>query len=95
MFGAHYAWGFVPGVGDIKVNEKHKIPGSGISGRIEMKWNESNMGNCNGNISSTYSGINERKVGNETNIISFIEYKNLSIILTNIYILFSGCQELS
>lgn len=25
MFGAHYAWGFVPGVGDIKVNEKHKI----------------------------------------------------------------------
>lgn len=43
----------------------------------------------------TYSGINERKVGNEIDTISFIEHKNLTKKITNVYRLFNGCQELS
>ena len=52
------------------------------------------MGNYNGTISSTNSAMNERK-WEIKHIISFIEYKNLTIILTSVYILFSGYQGLS
>lgn len=52
------------------------------------------MGNYNRTISSTNSGMNERK-WEIKHIISFTEYKNLTIILTSVYILFSGCQGLS
>lgn len=48
-----------------------------------------------GIISSTYSGIHERKMGSEIDIISIIEYKNLAKIITNVQILFNRCQELS
>lgn len=92
MFGAYCVWWFVAGVGYIKVNDKHKILGSGIVKKL--KWNEVNMGNYNGTISSKNSGMNERK-WEIKNIIPFIEYKNLTIILTSVYILFSGCQGLS